>query len=373
MSSEQARRTRALLACAVAGAIGCLLCARGQLLRTLSAYLFAWLYFLGLSLGSLGALMMHHLTGGRWSVHVHRYFLAALAPLPLLAVLFAPVILGMAHLYPWVHDSERGGGPLQFKSTYLTSSAFIARTITALVVWIVLARLLRAHDAARGRAVALSAAGLIVYAVSMTWAAVDWIGSLAPSWSSSALGLIALTGQGLAAFALATRCALRTNRPPEAAECVDLGNLLLTFVMTWMYLAFVQFLIIWAEDLPRETSWFFARVEGRWQALSLVVVVGQFGVPFSLLLFRQLKRDAVSLGRIALVVLLSNWLYAAWLIVPSTQPAGPLWAWPDLAATAAIGGAWCLAFLRALERHRGDALSLDTGGSGSGAELTHGS
>src|SRR5262249_3352774 len=159
-----------------------------------------------------------------------------------------------------------------------------------------------------------------------------------------------LTGQGLAAFALATRCALRGEKPPDAAECGDLGNLLLTFVMTWMYLAFVQFLIIWAEDLPRETNWVFARIAGPWHALTVVVVAGQFALPFSLLLFRGLKRDTVALGRIALLLLVSNWLYAAWLILPSTQARGPLWAWPDLAASAAIGGLWCLVFLRALGR-----------------------
>ena len=201
------------LAFAFVGSLFCGLYVHGHALRTLSAYLFAWLFFLGLSLGALGALMIHNLTGGRWSVPVHRYFLAALSPLPLLALLFVPIVLGIGHLYPWVTGSLGGGGPMRFKSAYLTGGGFLVRSAIALVAWNVLALLLRARSLERDRSGALSAAGLIIYALTMTWAAVDWIGSLQPQWSSSVLGLLVITGQALGAFALATLCATVARAP----------------------------------------------------------------------------------------------------------------------------------------------------------------
>ena len=348
--------------------------------RTLSSYLFAWLFFLGLSLGSLGALMMHQLTGGRWSAPVHRYFEAALAPLPLLALLFVPVALGMGRLFPWANGCCGGGESSRFDAAYLTRGAFLLRSGFALVVWCVMGHLWRTRIALRRRSTALSAAGLLVYTVTMSWASVDWIASLEPHWSSSVLGLLVVTGQALSAFALATLCATRASgksNAPDAGECGDLGNLLLTFVMSWMYLAFVQFLIIWAEDLPRETSWFLPRLEGPWGRLTLLVVAAGFGLPFVLLLFRRLKCDVLWLGRIALLLLVTHWLYVAWLVLPTTQPAGALLSASDLAATIAVGGFWCFAFLRALGTRVGDATGAEPprrlAHGASASEQTHGS
>jgi hypothetical protein len=252
----------------------------------------------------------------------------------------------------------QSGWPLSFKAHYLTPQGFYLRSAIALVTWNVLALLLRARSPQSGHAFALSAAGVMIYGLTMTWAAVDWIGSLLPHWSSTALGLVVITGQGLGAFALATLCATRDGRVSKiltAAECGDLGNLLLTFVMTWMYLAFMEFLIIWGEDLPRETSWYLPRLQSDWVALAVLIVVGQFALPFALLLFRRMKRDPNGLGLIASLVLLSNWLYSAWLILPTARSAGPYAAWPDLFATAGVGGLWWYVFLRTLRRLGPDA------------------
>lgn len=374
-----ARAARMMQPLAIA-AVGLLFCAfyfRAHPTRTLSAYLFAWLFFLGLSLGSLAALMMHHLTGGRWSAPVHRFFVAALSPLPLLLLLFVPVALGMAHLFPWVTTPPPTAWPVSFKSDYLTPAGFLLRSAIALLVWNVLALLLAARSAQGTRATGLSAAGVMIYGVTMTWAAVDWIGSLQPHWSSTALGLVVLTAQGLGAFALATLCATRRWRAseiPTAGECGDLGNLLLTFVMTWMYLAFVEFLIIWGEDLPRETVWYLPRLKSDWLILTVLVVIGQFALPFALLLFRRVKRHPGGLGLIALLVLCSNWLYCAWLILPTVRSSGPYGAWPDLFATALVGGLWWSVFLRRLRRLGPDASAPSrAGASSANRELSHGS
>ncbi|HYX75060.1 MAG TPA: hypothetical protein VE819_10295 [Steroidobacteraceae bacterium] len=352
---EQHRRLRR--AALVVGALALAICAAAAptaLPQVLRSYLIGWLFFLGLSLGSMALLMMHHLTGGGWSAPVHRYFAAALAPLPLLALLFIILALGAPHLFPWAAVPPPAGA--LDKTWYLNRGFFELRAALVLVAWIVLALLLR-----RGQHLTrVSALGLIVYILSMTVAAVDWIGSLEPRWSSTALGLVVVTGQGLAAFAFATECAtlteLRTTRthtrerPTQlsAERCGDLGNLLLAFVMTWAYLAFVQFLITWAEDLPRETVWYLPRLAGGAGVLAIALILLQFAVPFALLLFRDLKRDPRTLTGIAGLLLLSGWLNVVWLVAPSLARSQPAFHWADVVATLGIGGLWAYAFLRDL-------------------------
>ena len=332
----------ALLCCAIVG--------HTHPVAMLAGFLFAWLYFLGLSLGSLGAVLLHNLTGGRWLGPVRRYFLAALSPLPLLLVLFLPIALKLGDLYPWIHGDIGHPDLPYFKALYLTRGGFLTRAALALLLWIGCAAAVRRSA---DRSQAFSAAGLIVYALSMTWAAVDWIGSLQPRWSSTALGLLIITSQGLGAFAFATVCVTRSRlstRSTTPDEGSDLGNLMLTFVMSWMYLAFVQFLIIWGEDLPRETVWLLPRTHLPWVLLTLAVVAFQFAVPFLLLLFRALKRDPAWLGRIAGMLLVSHWLYVASLILPSVTGMSSAAGWSGLLATVAVGACWFSAFARSLRQ-----------------------
>jgi hypothetical protein len=347
----QLRARRGALAAALLGVLACVLAAQQDSAQLLHSWLAAWLFFLGLSLGSMGALMMHHLTGGGWSEAVHRYFAAALAPLPLLALLFVPIAAATGQIFPWASAPVRATDWVgKAKAAYLTDGFFVARAIVLLLAWLAVAALLRRYRARPQPLVALSAVGLIVYFLTMTVAAVDWIGSLEPHWSSTALGMVVTVGQGLGAFALAVGCATRPlqGARPSPARCGDLGNLLLAFVMTWMYLAFVQYLVTWAEDLPRETVWYLPRLETGWRWLALAVIAAQFALPFSLLLFRRLTRDARTLGAIALLLLAGNWLNAEWLVLPSLAHARAALHWTDGAVTVGIGGAWLYVFLRAL-------------------------
>jgi hypothetical protein len=336
------------------GAVGLIVWAallHGHPTEALAAYLFVWLFFLGLSLGSLAAILIHNLTGGHWSAPVDRFFRAALVPLPLTTLLFLPIALDLSALFPWAGGLSPDGALAHFRALYLTRTGFLARSLIALALWNALTLHLR-YRAVHSGHTALSAGGLIAYALSMSWAAVDWIGSLQPRWSSTALGLVVITGQVLGAFAFATYCATRAQSDGRtsvrANEGADLGNLMLTFVMTWMYLAFMQFLIIWGEDLPRETIWVLPRLQSPWLLLTAGVVLGQFALPFGLLLFRSVKRSASRLGGVALLLLLTQWLYNAWLILPSVRSATPHVIAPSLIATVAVGGLWLYVFLRAL-------------------------
>ena len=320
----------------VLGLLACLACSWWQLTEVLNAYLLAWLFFLGLTLGSLGTLMMYELTGGEWAQPVKTCFEAALAPLPLLVLLFIPLLLGMSHVFPWAGGSVATARSIQSKVWYLNGAFFAIRATLILGVWLLL---IWWWNRGRRRATVCSI-GLVVYALSMTVAAVDWIGSLEPRWSSTALGLIVVTGQGLGAFAFAV-CATAFAHPERLrAQCGDLGNLLLTFLMTWMYLAFMQYLITWAEDLPRETVWYLPRLQTSWRYVALAVVIGQFALPFTLLLFRSIKRDPRRLAWIAGLLLVSHWLDIGWSVMPARHPLGLSLHWTALAPTVGVGGLW---------------------------------
>jgi hypothetical protein len=290
----------------------------------MSSYLFAWLLFLGLALGGMANLMLHNLTGGRWGLAVRPAFEAAARLVPLAALLAIPLLLGMRSLYP----IDTG---LWFAPWF-----FVARTVFYVALWSLLSVLIR-----RNPSQGLSAFGLIAYAFSLSLAATDWIAALVPEWYSTGFGLVVGTSQMLGAFALAVACAgLRDRAPPEL--CHDLGNLLLMYVLTWAYLAFMQFLIVWVGNLPREIAWYVPRLQTGWLALGVLLVAFHFFAPLAILLSRAAKRSPQFLGGVAAALLAMHVLYVYWLVAPSVRPAGFHLAWLDPVALAALGGLWWL-------------------------------
>lgn len=337
------------------GLCGCLFGVWADAQRMLAAWLAAWLYFLGLSLGALAALMMHHLTGGDWGRPVRRYFEAMLAALPILVVLFLPLALNLPKLFDWARDGHAG---------YLSTVFFLVRAGVFFAVWLLLAHFLIRAGRDQRRAIGLSAVGLIVYLITATLAATDWIASLTPRWASTNLGLIVVTGQGLGALAFAVAASASLSLICRSEDRAidpwrvtpvrgnDLGNLLLTFVMTWMYLSFVQLLIIWAEDLPRETSWYLPRLQGNGRYLALAVMLTQFAIPFVLLLLRPIKRNLRTLLWMAIWLLAAHLLDVVWLVLPSVWHSGGVIgaAWRVVLAALGVGGIWLFFVARDLAR-----------------------
>jgi hypothetical protein len=327
----------------------------------LQSYLFAWLFLLAISLGALANLMVHSLTGGRWGEPVRPAWIAATRLMPLVAILFVPILLGMARLYPWV-DSP---------GAYLNVPFFVVRSIAYLAIWIALgAAFLRADratvDPASGGSAGaqrIAAGGLIVYALTVSLAAVDWIASLTPHWYSSAFGLVVATGQMLAGAAFGIAAAAgslgpfaRGPRPlpdePTRQRFHDLGNLLLMYVLTWAYLAYTQFLIIWSENLPHEIHWYVPRVQTGWAALGIFLVAFHFFLPLLILLSRTAKRSPAFLGAIAAGLLVAHLADAFWLVVPTFRSGGFALAWTDIVALAILGVAWGWAWRRLSGRAR---------------------
>jgi len=294
----------------------------------MSSYLFAWLLFLGLALGSMANLMLHNLTGGRWGVMVRPAFLAATRLVPLAALLAIPVLVAMRSLYP----ITEGG--------WFAPGYFVARSVGYLAIWTVLSLLV-----ARSTSQALSAIGLIVYTFTMSLAAVDWIGSLVPEWYSTAFGLVVGVGQMLGAMALAIAyVGLRARSSGSVPEFIDLGNLLLMYVMTWAYLAFMQFLIVWVGNLPREISWYVPRLQTGWFAIGVALAVFHFFAPLAILLSRGAKRAPFFLGSLAAALLAMHAIDVYWLVAPSVRPDGFSIAGLDPVALAVLAAIWWLAW-----------------------------
>ena len=342
----------------VAGIVLLLAAAYADRAAALASYLVVWWFLLGIPLGSLAILLVHNLTGGAWGERIRPALDRALGTLPWVLLLSLPLWPGLNLLYAWARPDEMSASPLlQAKAWYLAPSLLAVRTAICFSVWLAISGLSRhyafarapgANAAAAWRLRVISALGLLLYAVTVTIAAVDWIMSLTPEWYSTTFGLLAGIGQTLCAFSVAIVCAawLYPRQHGDSGVFLDLGNLLLMFVMTWAYLAFTQYLIIWSEDLPREIAWYLPRVQSSWRLLGIFVVVFHFALPFVVLLSRRAKRVPQTLGALAGMLLFAHLLDAFWLVSPTFAPKGLAAHWSDVFAVAALGGIWLALFVR---------------------------
>ncbi|MGD8394265.1 MAG: hypothetical protein PVF43_02190 [Candidatus Eiseniibacteriota bacterium] len=333
------------------------------------SYLLGVLLWLGVAVGSLGLVMLHHLTGGAWGLAVRRVLEASVGTIPAVALLFVPLLLGLGHVYPWADPaSVSGDAILEHKAPYLNSSGFVVRAAIYFAIWIIVGTLLRRWSASqdgadpgtaeslKGRMRALSAPGIVIFCVTITFAGFDWLMSLEPHWFSSIYGIymigcVALSGL---AFTVIIASALARREPMSrhlgAAHFNDYGNLMLAFIMLWAYFALSQFLIIWSGNLPEEIGWYLARLDGGWQRVGLLLVIAHFALPFLLLLSRRLKRSARVLAWLAAGVLVMRWVDLVWQTVPSHHPDGLTLHWLDLVAPVAVGGIWLGVYLTLIAR-----------------------
>ncbi|HEY6273411.1 MAG TPA: hypothetical protein VIX19_15640 [Terriglobales bacterium] len=332
------------------------------------AYLLGFMCWLGVSLGSMAILMIRHLTGGGWGVVIRRILGAAMRTLPLLAVLFIPVIVGMHHLYIWARPlSEVSNKHLRehlqdITKTYLTTSGFIYRAIFYFAIWNLLSFLLSHWSKQTDRAgapdntarfKAVAGPGLILYGFTISFAAIDWVMSLDPSWISTIFGLIILIGEVLSAmcFAVVVERILFNYKPmsemlrPDFVH--DHGKWMMTFIMVWAYFSFSQWLIIWAGNLPTEITFYVTRLSYGWGYIGLILALFHFVVPFALLLSRPFKRDIRRLVWVAVWLMLMRFLDLFWIIEPNFSKSLHVTV-ADIVVPIAIGGFWLAFFFRNL-------------------------
>ena len=329
------------------------------------SYLVAWLFWLGIAVGSLAIVMLHHLTRGGWGLMVRRSLEAATRTLPALAILFVPILLGMQAIFPWARPEAAEDPLIQQKAAYLNPTAFTLRGVLYLAIWALFAFLLswlslrqdRTGDLALFQRMKIVAApGLAIYCLLATFASVDWLMSLDPHWYSSLFGVYFIVGQGLSALAFLIVMAvyLSQREPMEALfkphHFHDYGKLMLAFVMIWAYIAISQLLIIYSANLPEEVGWYLERSHGAWLWVSVVLALFHFLLPFLLLLSRDLKRNAKLLSRVAVLVLVMRFVDLYWLAAPSFGHEGLAFHWLDVTTVIGIGGIWFALFTGQLKR-----------------------
>jgi hypothetical protein len=354
----------------IAGVIGVVLCAIGYVKSPeslLHSYLLAFMFILGLSLGSLGLLMLQHLTGGMWGIVIRRPLESATRALPLVFILFAPIFFGFRYLYgAWLNAPKTGEHRLSdFQQHYLTANWFHIRALIYFAVWLLLMWVFnnwsrkqdvdREDRALRRRLKMLAGPGIILYVFAMSFAAIDWVMSLSPHWASTIYGFLYVAGQLISSMSLMICVVVLLSRAPVFQDVLkprylhDLGKLLLAFVMLWAYFSFSQLLIIWSGNSPEEISFYRSRLYGEWGYVSVIILIFHFFVPFFLLLSRDLKRNPSLLPKVALWLIFMRFVDIYWLTRPEFTPSAIPSLW-DLAAALGLVGLWFFVFAWQLQK-----------------------
>jgi hypothetical protein len=328
------------------------------------SYLVAFALVLGISLGSLAIEMLHHMSGGAWGLVIRRILEASSRTLPLVALFAVPLLFGFRYLYPWADAALVARDEiLTHRARYMNPTGVTIRLALCLAVWTLLARALsrlskRQDDGApRGierRMQLVAAPGLALYCLLVTIVSIDLLMSLDPHWYSAIYGVYVVGGQAISGMAFTLLAAVMLARKEPMRDVLqprhvhDHGKLLLAFTMLWAYFALSQFLIIWSGNLPEEITFFHARLEGGWGAVSLFLALFHFFVPFAFLLSRNFKRDLGKLAWIAGLLLVMRWVDLFWLVAPSFPPGQLSLHWLDVTTPVALMGFWLAAFAREL-------------------------
>jgi hypothetical protein len=346
-------QSRALLV-GLAGVVFCVIGGVVDLNQFLRGYLIAYVFWAGLTIGCLALLLLQYLTGGLWGLSIRRILEATVKTLPLMFVLFLPILILRHHLYAWMSDPSL----TKENHWYLTQGRWIFRWVLYYAIWMLLGFGLCSRGDRQDRPLpagsylrfqGLSGVGLVLYALTTSFASVDWVMSLDPHWGSTIYGLIFLAWQGLAALCFSIIILTMLTRYSPYREIIkptqfhDLGKLTLAFVMLFAYFSFSQWLIIWSGNLPDEISWFVRRIHGEWGYIILGIVLFYFALPFAMLLSRERKRAGRRLIPLAILLLFMGFVNVYWYVVPNFRD-GKLFSVWYLAAPIGIGGLWLANF-----------------------------
>jgi hypothetical protein len=336
------------------GIAGLLALGSGQPQQMLAAWLVAFLFFLSLALGALYLVLILYSVQAGWGIVVRRLGEICASTIPLFALLFVPILLGLRSLYPWTVPGAADHDPLlRWKAPYLNPTFFLARAGLYFAIWSILAlvwaRASRRQDATGDLAISerlrrFSGPALLLLALSQTFASFDWIMSLTPDWYSTIFGVYFFAGAFVSASALLSVIVVLLRGAGLLQDVIgvghlhDLGKMVFAFSCFWAYIAFSQFFLIWYGNIPEETVWYRARLEGSWQAASAILAVGHFIVPFFFFMGRTMKRRPFTLAIGASWVLLMHLLDIHWLVMPTVRK-GVAWPSPlEIVAVLGVGG-----------------------------------
>ena len=333
----------------------------------LQSYLIAYMFWLGITIGSLGILMVHHLSGGAWGLVARRILEASTRNLPLMFVLFVPIAMSLPELYSWARPGAEADHIIHIKAPYLNKGFWYIRAGLYFVIWGTLIYFLNKWSREQDQQPALppgpvdrrfrmlSGPGLVLFVIVMTFMSTDWVMSLDPHWYSTIFGILNLGEMGLStmAFIIVILARLVRFKPMSdvlAADHIhDLSKLMFAFVLLWAYFSVSQLIIVWSGNLPEEIPFYIERFHGPWKPVSIAVLLGHFVIPFALLLSASLKRTPGRVAVVALFILVMRVVETAWMIGPMVRHEGGSGLhFLDFAMTLGMGGIWLFLFFRNL-------------------------
>ncbi|HTM32695.1 MAG TPA: hypothetical protein VL263_15390 [Vicinamibacterales bacterium] len=354
-------------AAAVLGGLICAALGAGNPRQFFFSWLVAFLFFLSLTLGGLFFVLIQYAAQGGWGIVLRRIGETVFATVPVMAVLFLPILFGLHDLYEWSHDEAVAGDALlQWKAPYLNVPFFMIRALLYFAIWsfisLVYYRGSRGQDATGDLAVSarlrkFAGPGIIVLALTQSFAAIDWIMSLTPHWYSTMFGVYFFAGSFvgfialLSLLAVAMRGAGLLDTAISVEHLHDVGKLLFGFTAFWAYIAFSQFFLMWYANLPEETTWYKARMEGSWLAISFFLMAGHFLAPFFYLMGRDVKRKGATLAFGAAWLLTMHFVDLYWQVMPTLHPEGFSPSLLDVAALVAVGGVFVASASWLMRRH----------------------
>ena len=324
------------------------------------SYLVGFIIWTGLTLGCLALTLLKHVTRGSWGFPIIRFLETGAMMVPLMAILFIPILMNLGAIYPWARpELVAQSDVLQHKAALLNPTGFGLRAVVYFVLWTFMAYVLAMSSKKEDetgdpelviRRNSFAAPMAVLFVLAVTFAITDWVMSLEYHWFSTIFGLLTVVGQALFAMAVATVFAVSVSKLRPFSDFLtrqsykDFGNLLLTMTILWAYMSFAQFLIIWSGNLPEEITYYLDRGEGDWRWFGGALIFLHFFLPFFLLLSSRVKRTPTMLGWVAAFIVCIRIVDLIWVVVPSLHRVGSPFHWTDLAAFLGIGGLWIIAF-----------------------------
>ena len=346
-------------AIALLGIVGCAILGSANPRQFFFSWLVSFLFFLTLTLGALFFVLIQYAAQGGWGIVMRRIGETIFAMLPVMAVLFIPLLFGLHDVYSWsVPGAAEHDALLRWKAPYLNEPFFLIRAAIYFASWSFIAvcyyRGSRGQDASGDPLVSarlrrFAGPAIIVMALTQSFAAIDWIMSLTPHWYSTIFGVYFFGGSLLGYIALLSVVVVAMRRAGlletviSAEHMQDVGKLMFGFTAFWAYIGFSQFFLMWYANLPEETIWYKARMEGSWLAVSLFLMVGHFVAPFFYLMGRAIKRRGTTLAIGGLWLLVMHFVDLYWQVMPTLHPEGIRPSLLDVAALLAVGGCFVAA------------------------------
>jgi hypothetical protein len=307
--------------------------------RAWSGYLMGFVYLVGLGLAGGLFLSVLTLAGARWATALRRIPEAMTTVLPVATVAGLVLVGGVHSLYEWSHAGVVAEDPLlQGKTGYLNTGFFLLRLLAFFALWIWTTRAMVAHsrrqdadgDAAHSRRRWFAAALFLpVFAVTFSFASIDWLESLEPHWFSTIYALGTLSGLASSGLAICIIFAVLLRRGPLRGivndhHLDDLGKIGIGFALFWGYIWYCQYMLIWYTNMPEETPYYVLRGQDGWRVISVVNVALNWAVPFFALMPKAVRRSEALLLRVAWVMLAGQAVHLYMLVGPGVVGASPV-------------------------------------------------